>query len=77
VVALVLGIVGIIVFPPVAPFAWWQGIVGKRKVDRGETLQNRGLALTGQVLGIIGSALLVLYIVFFVIVIIIGIASST
>lgn len=72
VVGLVLGIVGIIMFPLAAPFAWWQGIVGKRRVDEGKTTQNRGMAVAGQVLGIIGTVLMVIYFLVFVIAIVVA-----
>jgi uncharacterized protein DUF4190 len=76
VIALILGIVGIIMIPLAAPFAWWQGVVGKRRVDDGLTAENRGMAVAGQVLGIIGTALLAIYVLIFVIVIIVAIATS-
>jgi hypothetical protein len=76
ILALILGIVGIVVLPLVAPFAWWQGVVGKRNVDRGLTTENRGLAVAGQVMGIIGTVLLVIYILAIVALIIVGVSSS-
>ena len=37
-------------------------IVGRRKVSRGETHENQGLAIAGQALGIIGTVLLAVYV---------------
>jgi uncharacterized membrane protein YjgN (DUF898 family) len=59
--ALVLGILGIVLCQVVAPFAWR---IGKRTVDEIDAshgqLGGRGSAQAGYVLGIIGTALLVL-----------------
>ncbi len=76
IIALILGIVGIIMIPLAAPFAWWQGNAGKKRVDDGLTTQNRGMAVAGQVLGIIGTVLLAIYVLIFVIVIIAAVASA-
>lgn len=57
--ALVFGIVGIVVFSPLAPFAWWIGGKEKRAVDAGlRNPANRGQAVAGWILGIIGTILL-------------------
>ena len=77
IVALVLGIGGLVLGLWIAgPFAWWQGVVGKRRVDEGVTTQNRGLAVAGQILGIIQTVLMALAILVLIIVIIVAIASS-
>jgi hypothetical protein len=61
VLALVLGIIGLFVFWPVAPVAWVIGRNEIRGVDAGRRdPANRGVALAGQIMGIIGTVLLVL-----------------
>ena len=61
VLALVLGIVGMVAFQLVAPFAW---VVSHREIqaiDQGRRNPvNRGLAVAGKVTGIIGTILLAL-----------------
>lgn len=45
----------------VAPFAWWLGAAERKAIREGRRdPEGRGLALAGMVLGIIGTALLVL-----------------
>lgn len=62
--ALVLGILGILVCPLLGPFAWVYGRRGERAVDAsGGLLPGRGLATAGKVLGIVGTALVVLLLV--------------
>lgn len=75
VLALVLGIGGLVAFfgarlglifilnlpPSIA--AWVVGVQARRRVDRGETDQHRGLAQAGLVMGVIGTVLGVLAIV--------------
>ena len=61
VLALVLGILGILVWPLLGPFAWVYGRRGEQAVDAsGRLLAGRGLATTGKVLGIVGTLLIVL-----------------
>jgi hypothetical protein len=61
VLALVLGIIGLFVFWPVAPVAWVIGRNDVRGIDAGRRdPANRGVALAGQIMGIIGTVLLVL-----------------
>jgi hypothetical protein len=68
VLALVLGLIALFVFWPLAPFAWGIGRNEIRAVDAGRRdPANRGVAVAGMVLGIIGTALLVLGFVFVVI----------
>ena len=52
---------------PCSVLAWIFGVQGKRKVDRGEVAVRRGMAKTGQVLGIVGLILGILLIVFWVV----------
>ncbi len=63
IVALVLGIVGLVFCPPTAIVAW---ILGKQELNaiaRGESsAQGRGVALAGFILGIIGTVLVVSFI---------------
>lgn len=65
ILALVLGCAGLFFFLtsfglvffvnlPCSIAAWILGVHGKRRVDRGETLEHRGLAQAGMVLGIVG-----------------------
>ena len=62
--ALVLGLVGLLLFPPVAPAAWIVGRREVRAVDRGRrNPRNRVLGQIGLVLGIVGSAVLVVGVV--------------
>jgi hypothetical protein len=64
IVALVLGIAafatGILLL---SPFAWWLGKKAMNEIDAAPgTYGNRGMALAGYVMGIIGSVLLALFI---------------
>jgi len=65
IVALVLGILGLAFCPPTAIVAW---ILGKQELNaiaRGESSpQGRGMAKAGFILGIIGTVLIVLWIIF-------------
>lgn len=67
--SLILGIVGIVCCQLAAPFAWYMGRNEVKAIDAGMGAQeNRGLALAGMILGIIGCVLLVLtliWVVFF------------
>ncbi len=64
VTALVLGIIGVVFCPLLAPVAWSVGRKAERLVDAsGGTLGGRGEATTGKILGIIGTVLIVLGIV--------------
>jgi hypothetical protein len=73
VAALVLGIVSVILCPLCGPVAWSLGRTAERQVDAaGGRLGGRGLATAGKVLGIIGTALLVVLILFVVFGIVLG-----
>lgn len=67
--SLILGIVGIICCQLAAPFAWWMGKNEIKAIDAGQaSAENRGLALAGMILGIVGTVLLILaliWVVFF------------
>jgi hypothetical protein len=78
VLALVLGIVGIVLCSIAAPFAWWLGQQAEQAVDAsGGTLGGRGMATAGKILGIIGTVLLAIGIVVAIVIIIAGAASSS
>jgi Domain of unknown function (DUF4190) len=79
--ALILGIVSVVVCQIVGPFAL---VIGKRAMNEidasGGTLGGRGMAQAGYILGIIGTVLLVLLLLYFVVIGLIlgaGIAGST
>ena len=65
--SLVLGIVGIVCCSIVAPFAWVTGKKTVTEIDAsGGRLEGRGQAQAGYILGIIGTVLLVLGVLFFI-----------
>jgi fatty acid desaturase len=75
--ALILGIVGLLLFQPLGPFAWWLGGKEKKAIDAGRRdPANRGQAVAGWVLGIIATIFLILGVLFFVIFLIIGIGAA-
>jgi hypothetical protein len=75
--ALVLGIVGLVLCGIAAPFAWRIGKGAMDDIDRSQaTLGGRGQAQAGYVLGIIGTVLLVLS-VLFVVVVFFGVAAGS
>lgn len=73
--SLVLGILGVVLCQVVAPFAW---VMGKRTLDEIDasqgTVGGRGAAQAGYILGIVGTVLLGLGVIFAVIWIIFAIA---
>ena len=77
---LILGILGITVCQVVAPFAWVKGSRVKREIDAsGGTLGGRSQVQIGYVLGIVGSALMALYVVgflFYIVVVVIVLSSG-
>jgi hypothetical protein len=78
VLAFVLGIIGLVVFQPLAPFAWVIANREIRGVDAGRrNPSNRGLAVAGKVMGIIGTIFLILGIIFFAAVILSIVRAST
>jgi hypothetical protein len=73
VAALVLGILGIVLCPLCAPVAWGMGRKAERLVDAsGRTLGGRGEATAGKILGMIGTAFIILAIIAFIALVIIG-----
>lgn len=78
---LVLGILGIVVCGVIAPFAWVMGRKTLQEIDASHgTLGGRGPANAGYILGIIGSILLglgLLVFVLFAALAVLGIATST
>jgi hypothetical protein len=76
--AMVLGIVGLVLCGLAAPFAWRIGKGAMDDIDRSQgTLGGRGQAQAGYVLGIIGTVLLVLSVVFVVVVLVFGLAAGS
>lgn len=64
---LVLGILSIVCIPLLGPVAWIMGNNALRELDQGFGDPNtRGLVVAGRILGIIGTVLLVLSCVYFV-----------
>jgi hypothetical protein len=76
--ALILGIVGLVVCGPVAPFAWW---IGKKAVDEidasGGQLGGRGMAKAGYILGIIGTIVLAIGVLVFAVMISVGFQTQS
>lgn len=63
--ALVLGILGLAVCGVLAPFAWSIGHRSMREIDAsGGALGGRGKAQAGYIMGIIGSILLIISVIF-------------
>lgn len=65
--ALVLGLIGLVTgLIIVSPIAWWKGNQALAEIDAAPGVyNNRGMALGGQICGIIGTVLLALVILFF------------
>ena len=60
-IALVLGIVGVVCCGLVAPVAWFMGSAGLKAIRAGSApAAGEGLAKAGMILGIIGTVLLLL-----------------
>jgi hypothetical protein len=78
VLSLVLGIIGVVLCSLCAPFAWKLGKDAEAAVDAsGGGLGGRGLATAGKILGMVGTALLVLGILLLVVLLAVGGLSST
>jgi len=76
--ALVLGIIGLFVFWPVAPFAWVIGRNEVRAVDAGRRdPAGRGPALAGMIMGIIGTVILVLAVLLAVLAVVLLVATAS
>jgi hypothetical protein len=66
--SLILGIIGIVCCSICAPFAWSIGKKAVNEIDAsGGRLGGRGQAQAGYILGIVGTVLLVLGLIFFII----------
>jgi uncharacterized membrane protein YjgN (DUF898 family) len=77
VLSLVLGIIGIVLCSLCAPFAWKLGKDAEAAVDAsGGRLGGRGLATAGKILGMIGTALLVIGVLLVIVLIGFGVAGS-
>ncbi|MFN8019507.1 MAG: DUF4190 domain-containing protein [Acidimicrobiales bacterium] len=75
---LVLGLLGIFCCGLLAPFAWVQGNGAIREIDRNPVrYRNRGTVQAGRILGIIGTGILALNILAFVVVALAGGLSSS
>jgi Domain of unknown function (DUF4190) len=64
-VSLVLGLVGLCTFILIAsPFAWWKANQALREIDENPGIyNNRGMAVGGQITGIIGTIFLALFVI--------------
>ena len=77
VTALVLGILGIVVCPLCGPFAWALGRKGEQEIDAsGGAVGGRGMATAGKILGIVGTALMLLVIVSLILLLAVGAESE-
>jgi len=77
VVALILGILGFVVCQLTSPFAWQIGQRELDAIDAGRRdPKDRGLATAGKILGIVGTALLVLAILGLVLFLVLGVAAA-
>ena len=71
--ALVLGILSVMLCPLCGPVAWSLGRSAEREIDAaGGQLGGRGLGTAGKILGMIGTAFLVVLVLFFVFAIVLG-----
>lgn len=77
-VAFVLGILSVVGMPFVGPVAWALGRRAVREIDTRPELVygNRGIALTGMILGIVGSVMLLLAVVAVLAVVALLVAAS-
>jgi Domain of unknown function (DUF4190) len=63
--ALVLGILGVLCCHPLAPVAWYLGLNEARAIRAGRApVAGEGFAMAGKILGIIGTVILVLGLLF-------------
>ena len=73
----VLGILGLVLFPPLAPFAWSMASKARREIAQSPGRFNSSGTLTvGYVLGIIGTALLALAVAAFLLFILVIVAAA-
>lgn len=75
---LVLGILGLVLCGVLAPFAWVKGNRAKREIESqpGVYWTNKGNITAGRICGIIGTALIALWLLLIIVVIIAAAASS-
>lgn len=75
--AMVLGLIGLAtMFVVVSPIAWWKGQQALREIDLAPGVyNNRGMALAGQITGIIGTIILGLGVLFAVVMVILFLAA--
>lgn len=67
VIVLVLGILGLVGCCICAPIAWWMGSAELAAMDAGQvSSENRQLAMIGKILGMVGTAFIVLGVLFYV-----------
>jgi hypothetical protein len=75
--AMILGILGLVICGPVAPFAWW---IGKKAVneidDSGGRLGGRGMAKAGYIMGVIGTIFLVIMVLVVAVMVPVGFQSA-
>lgn len=77
ILALILGIVGVVVCPIAGPFAFVISNNAMKEIDAsGGTIGGRGMVQAGKILGIIGTVLLALYVIGGIVVVIVSFASS-
>jgi len=75
--ALVLGILGLIICGVLAPFAWSMGNKELAAIDEGRRPpENRGTANAGRILGIVGTVLLALGILVFLLIFVAGVSFT-
>ena len=57
--AFVLGLISVLMMPILGPVSWYLGRKAVREIDAdsGTTYRNRGLAVAGMVLGIVGTVI--------------------
>ncbi len=78
VTAMVLGILGLVCCGLASPFAIWTGRKAMNEIDASGGWQGgRGQAQAGFIMGIIGTVLWVLGVLFYVVMIVFGLAAST
>jgi hypothetical protein len=76
--ALVLGIIGLFVFPPAAPAAWILGRQEVRGIDHGRRDPgHRGMGQAGRVLGIIGTVVLVVGVLLVALAVVVFVSAAT
>ncbi|MFL6052968.1 MAG: DUF4190 domain-containing protein [Actinoallomurus sp.] len=74
---MVLGILGLVLCGLLAPIALFMGLSAKRRIrESGGYIGGDGQATAGVILGAIGTALIVLGLVFFAVILIAAAASS-